>query len=74
MDSAALAWQASVSPADNQLTALNLSRSSIDGMGTDPPIDTASIVSDQEPVLVDRLNQVQIDMPFDLHQDNITHP
>jgi hypothetical protein len=74
MNDAALAWQATVSPANNQLTSLNLCRSSIDGMGTDPPIDTASIISDQEPVLVDRLDQVQIDMPFDLHQDNITHP
>jgi hypothetical protein len=62
-----------VTPADDQLTSLNLGRSSIDGMGPDPPIDTASIVSDQEPVLVDRLDQVEIRMPFDMHQDNITH-
>jgi hypothetical protein len=74
MNSAAIAWQASASPADDPLTSLNLSRSSVDSLGTDPPIDTASIVSDQEPVLVDRLDQVQIDMPLDLHQDNITHP
>jgi hypothetical protein len=74
MTSAAIAWQAMVSLTDDQLTSLNLSRSSIDGMGPDPPIDTASIVSDQEPVMVDGLDQVQIDMPFGLHQDNIAHP
>jgi hypothetical protein len=55
-----------VSPVDNQLLSLNLSRSSIDGMGPDPPIDTATIVPDQEPALVNRLDQVQIDLPFDL--------
>jgi hypothetical protein len=73
MNRVAMACEAKGSPAGDQLTSLNVSRSSIDGMRPNPPIDTASIVSDQEPALVYRLDHVQIDMPFDLRQDNVTH-